>query len=114
VNKLNNYTRGLYMHADLCVGESQHGGQLSPVWLRHILLHLEPLLEPLALKVGEDRPRPWPLFLARRRGGGCTTRRWLIQTQVNRWRRTTGSEQRHTCSAHQAEILRWDDGGRTV
>ena len=45
----------------LGVRQSQGVGQLASVRLVHVLLHLEAPLQPLALQVGEDGPRPAPL-----------------------------------------------------
>ena len=42
----------------LRIGQSETGRQLPPVRLRDVLLHLESLLQPLPLQVGEDGSRP--------------------------------------------------------
>lgn len=59
---------------NLRVSETQRGGQLPPVGFGDVLLQLEPLLQPLALQVGEDGPRPGALPLAGTgRGSGSET-----------------------------------------
>ena len=40
----------------LCVGEAQHGRQLTSVWLRDVLLDVKALLEALPLKIREHSP----------------------------------------------------------
>ena len=50
--------------AYLSVGESEAGGELPPVGLGDVLLHLESLLQPLPLQVREDGARPRLLALS--------------------------------------------------
>ena len=52
--------------AYLSVGEPEAGGELPPVGLGDVLLHLEALLQPLPLQVREDGARPRLLALPAR------------------------------------------------
>ena len=69
---------GGFLLAYLSVGEPEAGGELPPVGLGDVLLHLESLLQPLPLQVREDGARPRLLALPARpnadlrkkRGGG--------------------------------------------
>ena len=55
-----------FLLAYLSVGEPEAGGELPPVGLGDVLLHLESLLQPLPLQVREDGARPRLLALSAR------------------------------------------------
>jgi len=73
---------------NLCVCQSEHGGQLSPVGLCHVLLHFKTLLQTFPLQVWEDST--WPRSLPFR---------LLLLRRVGLWRqRRVGTYNDNTCT----------------